>query len=58
MADITLADALRLAINVLRDSVESRKMPSGVDLNDAAAELHASAADVLNESLEQLRGRE
>lgn len=58
MADITLADALRLAINVLRDSVESRKMPSGVDLNDAAAELHASAADVLNKSLEQLRGHE
>lgn len=58
MADITLADALRLAINVLRDSVESRKMPSGIDLNDAVAEVHASAADVLNESLEQLRGRE
>ena len=58
MADITLADALRLAINVLRDSVESRKMPSGIDLNDAVAKVHASAADVLNESLEQLRGRE
>lgn len=58
MPDITLADALRLAINVLRDSAESRKMPSGVDLGNAEAELHASAADVLDDSLEQLRGRE
>ena len=57
MPDLTLADALRLAINVLRDSVESRKMPSGVDLDNAAAELHASAADVLIDSLEQMRGQ-
>lgn len=58
MPDLILADALRLAISVLRDYAQSRKMPSGVDLNDAAAELHASAADVLNKSLEQLRGHE
>jgi hypothetical protein len=58
MPDLTLADALRLAINVLPDSAESRKMPSGVDLDNAAAELHASAADVLDDSLEQLRGHE
>lgn len=35
MPDLALADALRLAINVLRDSAESRKMPSGVVLDDA-----------------------
>ncbi|MFP3506908.1 hypothetical protein [Burkholderia sp. SIMBA_062] len=58
MPDLTLADALRLAINVLRDSAESRKMPSGVDLDNAVAELHAIAADVLDDSLEQLRGHE
>jgi len=58
MADVTLADALRLAINVLRDSAESRKMPSGVDLNGATAALHANAADVLDDSLEQLRDHE
>ncbi len=58
MPDLTLADALRLAINVLRDSAESRKMPSGVVLDNVAAELHASAADVLDDSLEQLRGHE
>ena len=33
MSDLTIADALRLAINVLRDSAESRKMPSGIDVN-------------------------
>ncbi|HHV7523744.1 TPA: hypothetical protein ACUNF5_005269 [Burkholderia orbicola] len=56
--DMTLADALRLAINALRDVAETRKMPSGVGLDDATAELHASAADVLNESLELLRRSE
>lgn len=58
MPDLSVTDALRLAINVLRDVAESRKMPSGVELDDAAAELHASAADVLDESLEQPRGHE
>ncbi|MBN3789507.1 hypothetical protein [Burkholderia sp. Ac-20353] len=29
---VTLADALRLAINAVRDVAESRKIPSGVDL--------------------------
>lgn len=56
MSDLTVFDALRLAINALRDVAESREMPSGVELDDASAELHASAADVLDESLEQLRG--
>ena len=58
MPAFILADAPRLAINVLRDSAESRKMPSGVDLDNAADELHTSAADVLNDSLEQLRGHD
>ncbi|HDR9497167.1 TPA: hypothetical protein QDC06_000359 [Burkholderia cepacia] len=58
MTELTLEDALRLAINALRDVAESRKMPSGVDLDDATAELHASAADVLDDSLEQLHRHE
>lgn len=58
MPELTIADALRLAINALRDVAESHKMPSGVELDDATAELHASAADVLDDSLEQLRGHE
>lgn len=58
MPDLPLADALRLAINTLRDVAESRKLPSGIELDDATADLHASAADVLDESLEQLRGHE
>ena len=56
MPELTVANALRLAINALRDTAESRRMPSGIELDDAAAELHASAADVLEDSLEQLRG--
>jgi len=37
--------ALHAAINVLRDSVESARMPSGEALASAAADLHAQAAD-------------
>ncbi|KLR58966.1 hypothetical protein [Diaphorobacter sp. J5-51] len=51
MADILLSDALRLAINVLRDVAESRKMPSGVAVDQAVAELHADAAETLETSL-------
>ncbi len=58
MPDLTVADAIRLAINALRDVSESHKMPSGIELDKATAELHASAADVLDESLKQLRGHE
>ncbi|WP_167760371.1 hypothetical protein [Paraburkholderia pallida] len=58
MPELTVADALRLAINTLRDVAESRKMPSGVELDDVTAGLHAAAADVLDESLDQLRGHE
>ena len=55
---MTVADAIRLAINALREVAESHKMPSGIELDKATAELHASAADVLDESLKQLRGHE
>ncbi|MDN7805700.1 hypothetical protein [Burkholderia gladioli] len=58
MPDLTVADALRLAINALRDVAESHKMPSGIELDDATSELHGSAADMLGELLEQLPGRE
>ncbi|MCA8102909.1 MULTISPECIES: hypothetical protein [Burkholderia] len=58
MSNLTVADALRLAINALRDVAESRKLPCGVELDAATAELHADAADILDESLEQLRGHE
>lgn len=58
MPDLTIADALRLAINVLRDSAESRKMPCGVTLDDAIAGLHADAADTLEASLSDLKDHE
>ncbi|MDZ7914358.1 MAG: hypothetical protein U5O16_21370 [Rhodococcus sp. (in: high G+C Gram-positive bacteria)] len=58
MADMTSADALRLAINVLRDSAESRKMPSGISLDPATADLHAEAAETLEATLSDLRDHE
>jgi hypothetical protein len=39
--------ACRAAINVLRDSVESRRMPSGLDLTPDAADVHERAARYL-----------
>ena len=58
MPSLTPADALRLAINALRDVAESRKMPSGEALDAATADLHADAADALSESLAALREHE
>ena len=58
MPDLTTADALRLAINALRDISESRKMPSGVAVDEKTAELHADAADVLEVSLAALQAHE
>jgi hypothetical protein len=40
-------DVLALAINVLRDSAECLRMPSGLELPPAAADLHRLAADWL-----------
>ena len=58
MSALTTALALRAAINVLRDSAESRRMPSGEPLGDAAVRLHVDAADVLEDALRDLRGFE
>lgn len=55
---MTSADALRLAINVLRDTAESRRMPSGVPLDSATADLHAAAAETLEATLADLRDHE
>lgn len=52
---MTTADALRLAINALRDCAESNRMPSGVVLDSQAALLHAEAACELEEALATLR---
>jgi len=54
MPEMLPSDALTLAINVLRDVAESRKMPSGQRIDQAVADLHADAADTLNESLRTL----
>lgn len=58
MSSLSVADALRLAVNVLRDAAEARKMPSGVGLDEAVAELHADAAETLEASLADLRDHE
>lgn len=47
--------ALTAAINLLRDSIESGKMPSGSPLPPDAADLHAQAAGHLEAQREQLR---
>ncbi|WP_203234304.1 hypothetical protein [Burkholderia mayonis] len=41
MPDMTIADALRLEINVLRDAAESRKIPRGIEYDEATVTLHA-----------------
>jgi hypothetical protein len=58
MTQLTTALALRAAINVLRDSAESRRMPSGEKLDDASVNLHFDAADVLEDALSNLRDHE
>jgi hypothetical protein len=58
MPDLTTADALRLAINALKDISESRKMPSGLVIDQSAADLHADAAEVLEVSLAGLHGHD
>jgi hypothetical protein len=58
MPSLTTALALRAAINVLRDSAESRKMPSGKPLEEASVQLHFDAAETLEESLSDLRDHE
>lgn len=48
---ITMDEALRAAINVLRDSAESRRMPSGEPLDAAAAAVHVDSAALLESLL-------
>jgi hypothetical protein len=45
--------AFRAAINVLRDSVESRRMPSGEPLEPDGVALHAQSADHIEELLRE-----
>ncbi len=42
-----LEDAIRAAVNVLRDSAESGRMPSGEALPQEAIAVHLDAADRL-----------
>jgi hypothetical protein len=58
MSGLTTALALRAAINVLRDSAESRRMPSGEPLDEEGVQLHREAADTLEQSLSSLKGFE
>lgn len=51
----TLTDALRLAINTLRDAAESQKMPSGLSLGALEVSLYANAAEVLETALDDLK---
>ncbi|WP_162182759.1 hypothetical protein [Hydrogenophaga intermedia] len=55
---MTTADALRLAINVLRDCAESGRMPSGIDLDSDSIALQVEAAEILDEALKTLRDHE
>lgn len=52
MLQLSLTDALRAAINVLQDSAESRKVPSGVSLEQGSVEVHETATEILKASLE------
>jgi hypothetical protein len=51
MTEIDPADALRAAINVLRDSHECGRMPNGNALPPDAKDVHARAADCLQTML-------
>lgn len=46
--------AFRAAINILRDSIESRRMPSGLPLAPDAADLHERAAEHLESLLRRI----
>jgi len=58
MSNLTPALARRATINVLRDSAESRKMPNRGPLTEAVVQFHFDAADMLEESLSDLRDHE
>ena len=46
--------ALTAAINLLRDSLESGKLPSGLPLDPASADLHRQAVEHLEHRRKQL----
>jgi hypothetical protein len=46
--------ALRAAINVLRDSIESRRMPSGLPLSCASDQVHRRAVESLEIMIDRL----
>jgi hypothetical protein len=46
--------ALRAAVNLLRDSIESRRMPSGEPLLPEALALHQRAAEHFETMLRQI----
>jgi hypothetical protein len=54
MTDIEIA--LHAAINVLRDTVECQRMPSGLPLQPDAVQVHALAADRLERLLRETAG--
>ena len=47
--------ALRAALNVLRDSVESGRMPSGLPLEPAARDMHERAIERLEAVLRDVQ---
>lgn len=47
--------ALRTALNILRDSVESGRMPSGLPLEPTAREMHERAIHHLEALLQQVQ---
>ena len=48
--------AIRAALNVLRDSVEAGRMPSGLPLAPDAREAHRAAIAALESMLQRIRG--
>jgi hypothetical protein len=50
--------ALHLAIIILNDSAECRRMPSGQSLDGAEVDLHGWAAEQLKAMVERLVARE
>lgn len=55
--DVTNDWALTAAINVLRDSIESGRMPSGQVISSEVVELHRQAAERLELIRDQLQHR-
>lgn len=58
--DFTMTEteiAFRAAINVLRDTIESARMPSGQPFAPDAAALHARTAEHLENLLRQEQGK-